>query len=68
VSDTIKHFRRPSVSPQPWKLEVPKPLDLLDEFDVHDDPTQEFLITEPDDFMDELAFEDEVTGVYERCT
>ncbi|HUW96990.1 MAG TPA: hypothetical protein VMW58_14500 [Anaerolineae bacterium] len=47
---------------------MPKPLDLLDEFDVHDDPTQEFLITEPDDFMDELAFEDGVTGVYERCT
>lgn len=52
------------VSPQPWKLEVPKELDLEEEFELHDDPTSEFLITEPDDFMDDLALEDEITEVY----
>lgn len=48
-------------SPQPWKLEVPKPLDLADEMGDHDDPTLEFLITEPDDFMTELELDDQPT-------
>lgn len=55
---TIKQFRRPS--PQPWKLEVPRPLDLEDEFNPSEDDTMEFLITEPDDFMG-TPFEEEIT-------
>lgn len=39
------------VSPQPWKLEVPRPLDLEEEFNPTEDITQEFFITEPDDYM-----------------
>jgi len=66
MSDTIKHFRPPNPSPQPWKLDIE--LDLFEEYAAHEDDTQEFLITEPDDYMDDLEFEDEITEVYERCT
>lgn len=57
---------REAPSPQPWKMNLSGQLDLLEEFDVKDDPTGEFRITEPDDFMEELAFEQEDTEVYER--
>lgn len=50
---TVKQFRKPIPSPQPWKLEVPKPLDLEEEFNPSDDDTQEFYICDPDDFFDE---------------
>jgi hypothetical protein len=63
MSETIKHF--PRVTPQPWKLEVPRHLDLEEEFNPSDEPTQEFHITEPDDYMTELELEDEITGVWE---
>jgi len=56
---------RSAPSPQPWKLDLQGQLDLFDEFDVRDDPTLEFFITEPDDYMEELAFEEEDTEVYE---
>lgn len=56
---------RNAPSPQPWKLDIQGQLDLFDEFAVQDDPTQEHFITEPDDYMQELSFENEDTGVYE---
>ena len=63
MSVTLKRFRRPS--PQPWKLEVPKPLDLEEEFNPSDDITQEFHITEPDDYMEEIL-DDEPTQKWIR--
>ena len=63
MSDTIKHF--PRVTPQPWKLEVKKPLDLDEEYNPDQDVTTEFHVTEPDDYMDELEFEDAITEVKE---
>lgn len=63
MSDTVRHFRKPS--PQPWKLEVPKPLDLEEEFNPSEDNTTQFHVTEPDDYMNDLEFEDAVTGVWD---
>ena len=68
MSDTTKHFRPPRPSPQPWKVEIQKRLDLFEEFSPSEDDTQEFLITEPDDYMDELSFEDDITEVHERAS
>lgn len=55
MSTTLKRFPKPS--PQPWKLEVPRPLDLEEEFNPSDEVTSEFHITEPDDYM--RAFDEE---------
>lgn len=68
MSDTPKHFRRPRPSPQPWKLEVPKYLDLEEEFSPSEDDTCEFLINDPDDYMDAQTFEDEDTQVWKRVS
>lgn len=66
MSDTTKHFRPPKPSPQPWKMDVERKLDLFEEFSPCENDTQEFLITEPDDYMDELSFEDAITEVHTR--
>lgn len=52
------------VTPQPWKLEVPRPLDLENEFSSHDDePTQEIFIDDPEFYMEDLEFDDAITEV-----
>lgn len=55
---------RGAPSPQPWKLDLSGQLDLFDEFDVGDDPTDEYHITEPDDYM--KRFEEDDTLVFKR--
>jgi len=50
--------RQHSPSPQPWKLEVPRYLDLEEEFNPREDDTREFYICEPDDFMEECERKD----------
>lgn len=64
-----KTFRRP-VSSNQWKFDLvndgEQTLDFEEEFQENVDPTTEFLITEPDDYMDELELEDEITEVYAR--
>lgn len=64
MTNTIKHF--PKVTPQPWKLHVKEYLDLEEEFSPSDEPTKEHYIPEPDDYMNELEFEDAITEVHER--
>ena len=40
-------------------------MDFNEEFYPSDEPTREHYIVEPDDYMDELEFEEADTGVYE---
>jgi hypothetical protein len=62
MSTTVKQFKRPS--PQPWKLQVNTHLDLFEEFEENDEPTVQFLVTEPDDFMAALEKDEEITEVF----
>lgn len=56
---TIKRFRK--VTPQDWKPECQR---YLDSFELdNEEPTVEFYLTEPDDYM-EAWLEDEITEVY----
>jgi len=64
MSNTIKHF--PKVTPQPWKLEVPKYLDMEEEYNPTVDDTQEFYIVEPDDYMRELEESERPTNKYHK--
>lgn len=57
-NDELKDLRRRKVSPQPWKLEVPRYLDFEDEYrDREDEITQEVFIDDPELYMKELSNE-----------
>lgn len=55
--------KKPNPSPQPWKLQIDTQLNLFEEFEVGEDETQEIFIDDPETYMDDLEFEDEITEV-----
>ena len=58
--------KKPNPSPQPWKLQVDTELDLFTEFELGEDVTQEIFIDDPETYMDDLEFEDEITEVKDK--
>lgn len=55
-------MRKKTPSRQDWKLKVP--VDLFDEYNPSEDDTQQVFIDDPEEYMEDLELEDEITEVY----